>query len=86
MSSPDHWCRRVVVGVAHSCSLYGGKNLDEYDTDDSFIDNEAVENDEEESGASEEEDAVEDVGEDISEEEEEETKASSKKGKRVVKK
>ena len=49
MSSPDRWCRRVFRAVAHSVSLYGGKDLDKYDSDDSLIDNEAVEDDEEES-------------------------------------
>ena len=85
MSSPDRWCRRVFRAVAHSVSLYGGKDLDKYDSNDSFIDNEAVEDDEEESEASEDDDIVEDEGEDVSEEEEE-VKTSSKKSKRVVKK
>ena len=63
-------------------SLYEGKNLDEYDLDDSFIDDAASEGDEEEEeeDSDEDEDVLEDVGEDISEEEAKMMKASRAKG------
>ena len=66
-------------------------NLDEYDYEDSFIDDSAQEDNEEESpAASEEEDVVQDVGEEVAEEASEEdvvipkTRASSKRAKSKV--
>ena len=64
-------------------SLYEGKNLDEYDFSDSFIDDAAEEDDEEES-SEEDDDEQQDLGEDIGESSNEEADASSTK-KRITK-
>ena len=58
-------------------SPYDGKNLDEYDFSDSFIDDAAEEDDEEEESAAEDDDQLQDPGENLADSSDEE--ADSKK-------
>ena len=53
------------LGLRVSCSLYGDKNLDEYDLSDSFIDDAATENNGEDSQQDDDDDDFEDVGMDV---------------------